>query len=248
MVLKSTVFSEWACNSRPGSIACDSCASLCRATPSPTPNISHRRPSLAPRSARSMSLCTHCRLVLRQAARHPHARPRAAAAAAALSTNASPDDLLSRPTWSVRSLRGPPTPSPEQQRHHAITPPQLHHLLRLAALPQPASAGEEAAMIATLQSQLQFVRAVQRVDTAGVEPLSAIRDETDAAVREGTVGLEDLRDALGREARVGHYKRPRRVREKVDAPAEEWDALSTASRKAGKYFVVESGSKENGAP
>ncbi|POR34144.1 Uncharacterized protein TPAR_05676 [Tolypocladium paradoxum] len=192
-----------------------------------------------------MSLCTHCRLALRQAARHPHARPRAAAS---LSTKASPHDMLSKPTWSVRSLRGPSTPSPEQQQQQLepITPPQLHHLLRLAALPQPASADEEADMIATLQSQLQFVRAVQRVDTAGVEPLSAIRDETDEAVRENTVGLDDLRHVLDKEARVGHYKRPRRVKEKVDAEAEEWDALSTASRKAGKYFVVESASKENG--
>ncbi|KND94200.1 hypothetical protein TOPH_01073 [Tolypocladium ophioglossoides CBS 100239] len=188
-----------------------------------------------------MSFCACCRMALRQAARHPHARPRAVAA---LSTKASPHDILSKPTWSVRSLRGPSTPSPEEQQ--PITPAQLHHLLRLAALPQPASADEEAAMIATLQNQLQFVRAVQRVDTAGVEPLSAVRDETDEAVRENTVGLEDLRGALDKEARVGHYKRPRRVKVKVDAEAEEWDALSTASRKAGKYFVVESGSKENG--
>ncbi|PNY28483.1 Uncharacterized protein TCAP_01574 [Tolypocladium capitatum] len=187
-----------------------------------------------------MSLCTYCRLAIRQAARHPQARP---CAAAALSTKASPHDMLSEPTWSVRSLRGPSTPSPEQQ---PITPPQLHHLLRLAALPQPASADEEAAMITTLQNQLQFVRAVQRVDTAGVEPLSAIRDETDEAVRANTVGLEDLREVLNREARVGHYKRPRRVKEKVEAEAEQWDALSTASRKAGKYFVVESRTKENG--
>lgn len=98
-------------------------------------------------------------------------------------------------------------------------------------------------MITTLQSQLRFVRAVQDVDTKGVEPLRAIRDETDDAVKENTVGLDDLRDALAKETLVGHYQRPRRVKEKVDSEAEKWDALGTASRKAGRYFVVQSGKK-----
>lgn len=98
-------------------------------------------------------------------------------------------------------------------------------------------------MIETLQSQLGFVRAVQSVDTTGVEPLRAIRDETDEAVRETTIGLEDLKEVLGREELVGHYQRPRRVKEKVESDAEKWDALGTASRRAGKYFVVESGKK-----
>lgn len=99
-------------------------------------------------------------------------------------------------------------------------------------------------MLDTLHSQLQFVRAVQRVNTDGVEPLRAIRDETADAVRENTIGLEQLKDVLAREALVGHYKRPKRVKEKVESEAEKWDALSTASRKAGKYFVVESGAKQ----
>lgn len=96
-------------------------------------------------------------------------------------------------------------------------------------------------MITTLQSQLQFVHTVQRVDTTGVEPLRAIRDETEVAARENSVGLEDLRDVLDREVLVGHYQRPRRVREVVEDEAENWDALSTARRTAGRYFVVKSG-------
>lgn len=95
-------------------------------------------------------------------------------------------------------------------------------------------------MIATLQSQLAFVRAVQRVDTKGVEPLSAIRDETEQAIRENTIGLEDLKEALAKEVHVGHYQRPQRVKEKLSPDEEKWDALATASRKAGKYFVVQS--------
>ena len=96
-------------------------------------------------------------------------------------------------------------------------------------------------MITTLQSQLQFVHAVQRVDTTGVEPLRAIRDETEAAGQENTIGLEDLKDVLEKEVLVGHYQRPRRVKEQVEDEAGNWDALSTARRTSGRYFVVQSG-------
>ena len=100
-------------------------------------------------------------------------------------------------------------------------------------------------MIATLQSQLQFVRAVQRVNTSGVEPLRAIRDETERAVKESTIGLQALRHVLDKEEKVGYYQRPRRVREKVSSEAEGWDVLKTASRRAGKFFVVQ-GKKQEG--
>lgn len=95
-------------------------------------------------------------------------------------------------------------------------------------------------MIATLQSQLQFVRAIQNVDTKDVEPLRAIRDETEDGMKEVTIGLDNLKEMLSAEERVGFYKRPRRVKGKIESDAEKWDALATASRKAGKYFVVQS--------
>lgn len=101
-------------------------------------------------------------------------------------------------------------------------------------------------MIAILKSQLHFVRAVQQVDTDGVEPLRAIRDETAAAAEENSVTLDDLRGVLAKEELVGYYRRPRRVKEPLVSDAENWDVLATASRKAGKYFVVQSGSKEGG--
>jgi hypothetical protein len=96
-------------------------------------------------------------------------------------------------------------------------------------------------MISTLQDQLHFVRAVQRVNTAGVEPLRAIQDETDDARREHTITLSDMKTLLDAEEHVGHYKRPKRVRQRIDdEQSEKWDALGTARRKAGKYFVVSS--------
>ena len=152
--------------------------------------------------------------------------------------------MLSQPSWSVRSLRDPSPPA-EPPSGTAITTAQLHHLLRLAALPLPQTAAEEASMIDTLESQLQFVRAVRRVDTDGVEPLRAIRDETPAALRESTVGLADMQALLARDELVGHYKRPRRARERVDEQAERWDVLGTASRRADRYFVVQ-GAKTGG--
>jgi Asp-tRNA(Asn)/Glu-tRNA(Gln) amidotransferase C subunit len=152
-----------------------------------------------------------------------------------MSSSTSIRDILSKPTWSVRSLL---TPSPESPAE-TITPSQLHHLLRLSALPLPRTKAEEESMISTLQSQLQFVRAVQRVETTGVEPLTAIRDETEQGLKEITVKLDDLRPALDKEKLVGYYQRPRRLREKLEPEEEKWDALATAPRRADRFFVVE---------
>ncbi|KAI9158458.1 Glutamyl-tRNA(Gln) amidotransferase subunit F [Paramyrothecium foliicola] len=188
--------------------------------------------------ASAMNVCHNCRQALRRIGqrRVPSLQQRQS------STGFSIQDILSKPTWSVRSLLAPDSEACSTEK---ITPTQLHHLLRLSALPLPKSKDEEDSMIATLQSQLQFVRAVQRVDTTGVEPLSAIRDETEHALRENTIGLEELKDALAKEVREGHYKRPRRVKEKLAPDEEKWDALATASRKAGRYFVVDSAKKQD---
>ncbi|RTE83412.1 hypothetical protein BHE90_002082 [Fusarium euwallaceae] len=189
-----------------------------------------------------MALCSSCRLALR---RTITTRSIKSTTTRTLTTNSSAKStavsILEKPTWSVRSLL---PSSPSSAPAETITPTQLHHLLRLSALPLPPTPADEAAMINTLQNQLQFVRAVQRVDTSGVEPLRAIRDETDAAHGEATIGLADLDKALSSEVLVGHYQRARRVRNKVESEAEKWDALSTASRTAGRYFVVESGKKD----
>jgi hypothetical protein len=98
-------------------------------------------------------------------------------------------------------------------------------------------------MIATLESQLHFVRAIQQVDTTGVEPLRSICDETAPGLEEATISMKSLKEALEKEETWGHCQRPRRRRDvPVDtAGAEDWDALATVSQKVGRYFVVKSG-------
>lgn len=153
--------------------------------------------------------------------------------------------LLSSPTWSVRSLLPSSSQAPEDAPC-PISAKTLHHLLRLSALPSPSSPEEEASMLETLASQLHFVRAIQSVDTTGVEALRAIRDETAAGMREQTIGLDALRGSLEKEDVVGRARRPRRRRElsedekEAARQVEKWDVLGGASIKAGRYFVVRS--------
>ncbi|KAF2198756.1 hypothetical protein GQ43DRAFT_144690 [Delitschia confertaspora ATCC 74209] len=147
--------------------------------------------------------------------------------------------LFSKPAWSVESLL-PPKTAPLSAPQ--ITSSQLHHLLRLSALPLPENSDEESRMLETLSAQLHFVGEIQQVDTTGVTPLPAIRDETVAAEESQVITLEGLRDALGQEEVVGkHYKRIKRKSGSVDAKdVDGWDVLGQAERKVGRYFVVES--------
>lgn len=97
-------------------------------------------------------------------------------------------------------------------------------------------------MLDTLSAQLHFVGEIQQVNTSGVSPLRALRDETAAAEQEHIISVESLKDALANEQVVGkHYKRIQRNTKPVEAKdAEDWDVLGSAERKVGKYFVVES--------
>jgi hypothetical protein len=101
-------------------------------------------------------------------------------------------------------------------------------------------------MLNTLAAQLNFVRQIQAVDTRGVEPLRAIRDETAEADTDREIGLES---ELEREEVVGkHFKRIRRRDEEDkrvrDRPSEEWRPLEAAKKRRGRYFVVNSGKGE----
>lgn len=99
-------------------------------------------------------------------------------------------------------------------------------------------------MLRDLKAQLHFVKAIQSVDTTGVEPLRAIRDETAEAEKENEINLETMKGALAQEETVGKYHRRIRRKHVVDEEskkAEDWDVLGQASKKVGKYFVVESG-------
>lgn len=104
-------------------------------------------------------------------------------------------------------------------------------------------------MLATLQAQLHFVRDVRSVDTAGVEPLRSIRDETSAGVAESAVTLDTLREALLRETAMGHRRRPRRVRGPGDGercPEEKLVEAATEGRREKRYFIVASGKAKRG--
>lgn len=153
------------------------------------------------------------------------------------------ESMLAKPTWSVRSLLPDENSTPSEP---SITPKKLRHLLRLSALPQPSSPEEEQSMLRTLESQIHFVKEMQQVDTTGVEPLRSIRDESVAATKETTIGLEQLRDALAKENVSGRQRRIQRTQgaknERPDGDAWDGNALGSASKTKGKYFVVDTGS------
>ncbi|RPA77347.1 hypothetical protein BJ508DRAFT_417085 [Ascobolus immersus RN42] len=81
------------------------------------------------------------------------------------------DTLLASPTWSIQSLL--PTSTPDASEP-SISTKTLHHLLRLSALPLPASKTEEESMLKTLHDQLHFVNSLQTVNTEGVEPVQGL--------------------------------------------------------------------------
>jgi len=99
-------------------------------------------------------------------------------------------------------------------------------------------------MLETLSSQLYFVREIQKVDTTGVAPLKALRDESLEAEKASEITLESLKEALEQEEVVGeHHKRIRRKSVQA-APTDNpkgWNPLEQAQRKVGKFFVVDSG-------
>lgn len=146
--------------------------------------------------------------------------------------------MLESPSWSTASLLGDRDTATEP----AITKKQLHHLLRLSALPLPKTNAEEAQMIKDLEAQLQFVQALQRLDTEGVEPLQCIRDETQQGERESMITVESLREEFDKEVVLG--KRGGIIKRKDLPPVEEddmgdWDPLAQAPKKVGRYFLVE---------
>lgn len=149
------------------------------------------------------------------------------------------EEALATPTWSVKSL----LPSAADVESGAeIDKAKLHHLLRLSALPSPANEEQESQMLKDLRAQLHFVKQIQEVDTQGVEPLKAIRDQSAMKVAEDTITLESMRDSLAREEVVGQYHR-RIQRKKEVKPetegSEDWDPLAHAKKTVGRFFVVD---------
>lgn len=151
------------------------------------------------------------------------------------------DELLSKPTWSISSLL--PKES-DSNSSGDVSSKQLRHLLKLSALPPPKNAEEEAKMLKTLSSQLHFVKEISKADTTGIEPLQSLRDETADGEQSAELGVEALREALdAEEVRGKFHRRIRRRRDDAQAPtdAEDWNVLGSASKRTGRYFVVEGG-------
>lgn len=151
------------------------------------------------------------------------------------------EKLLETPTWSVEALLPPAEGALDSP---SISSKQLHHLLRLSALPPPKSVKEEAGMLKSLSSHLHFVNNIRNVDTTDVQPLQSLRDETAAGNKDIEITTEDLKEAFAQEELKGKYYR--RVRRKQDVVpdmegSEAWDVLGSAEKKVGRYFVVEGG-------
>lgn len=164
------------------------------------------------------------------------------------SHDSDPAVLLSKPSWSIKTLM-PETPSSESTPTEAasdspVSREELRHLLRLCALPPPSSPEEETSMLQNLSAQIHFINQIREVDTTKVSPLRSIRDETDEAHAENTIDVLRLRESLDRDEFVGRNRRIRRKRDgKVTHPdGDSWteeDALLKAGGKMmGRYLVV----------
>ncbi|THY15804.1 hypothetical protein D6D00_09195 [Aureobasidium pullulans] len=139
--------------------------------------------------------------------------------------------LLATPTWSLDSLLPPSTPSTSTP---TISSKQLHHLLRLSALPPPEDAAEEAKMLSSLSSHLHFVNEIRKVHVSGLTPLQSLRDETAAGIEMQEIGMKDLEDAFKKEEVKGtYYTRIRRDQDRVEEgeSVKTWDVLGAARKK-----------------
>lgn len=148
------------------------------------------------------------------------------------------ENLVAQSAWSAASLL------PPKDQPHEVTSKQLHHLLRLSALPPPKDAAEEQEMLTTLSSQLHFVKVIQNTDTAGVAPLQSLRDETVEGRHVAELDMEALMPALeNEEVRGMHHKRIKRKQTDPRPWTGEnlWDPLGSAGKTVGKYFIVEGG-------
>ena len=143
--------------------------------------------------------------------------------------------MLLEPSWSVNSL----FTSHPSSADAPVSKKQLHHLLRLSALPLPADEAEEAKMLEDLGSQLHFVRAIQEVDTDGVEPLVSLRDETVEAAKESEVTVDTLKEDFAKETVTGTRGRITTSGRAEKEDAEDWDALACAPKTVGRYIALD---------
>ncbi|KIV97999.1 hypothetical protein PV10_01693 [Exophiala mesophila] len=177
--------------------------------------------------------------------------------------------LLAKPTWSVGSLLAPkgrgrdgsaavavagrsataaPTFANEKNNQVAdeadeeeeITPEKLRHLLKLSALPPPKDAAEEQDMLNTLRQQIHFVKEIQKVDTTGVEPLVAIRDETVDGIWNNTITEETLEPYFQMEEHVGENGTIRRRKEVVPNDVNKDDMVDDPAEPLTEHIMDDS--------
>ncbi|KAL8679494.1 MAG: hypothetical protein Q9186_004217 [Xanthomendoza sp. 1 TL-2023] len=154
------------------------------------------------------------------------------------STSAGPGDILpNHPTWSLQDLLETQHTESDPQ----VSEKELHHLLRLSALPLPKDGSDQQRMQKDLESQLKFVKAIQDVEIPdSVKPLQSIREETEEGMKEVEITVESLADDFAKEEVVGIRGR---IRRKDDAEAtqveeEKWHPLKLAPRTVGRYVAV----------
>ena len=143
--------------------------------------------------------------------------------------------MLDKASWSVSGLFASNT---RNETRSCVSKEQLNHLLRLSALPLPATPVEETKMLEDLESQLQFVRAIQGVNTDGVEPLVSIRDETSEAEEESEITFDTLKGHFAKEKRSGIRGRITRPGDAKKEDVEDWDALACAPKTMGRYIAL----------
>ena len=159
----------------------------------------------------------------------------------AFESTAELEAFVAQPSWSLGTF----LPSAKDDLS-TVTKTDLHHFLRLSALPLPVTHQEEKSMLRTLASQLHFVRELQGVSTADVVPMRSLNDETIAAQQESTYSLESLRAQFEKEEIMGkHYKRVRRI---ITAPQNirgehEWEVLDKTEKATGRYFTVDTSTR-----
>jgi Asp-tRNA(Asn)/Glu-tRNA(Gln) amidotransferase C subunit len=158
------------------------------------------------------------------------------------------NQLLQKPTWSVASLMPPlltqgrqrtgqekdKSAAPAADSSSIVGREKLHHLLRLSSLPPPRDAEEEGQMLQTLAQQIHFVREIQKVDTTGVEPLVAIRDETSEARQETMITKASLAEYIALEQRRGKNGTIRRKKDVEVKPAAT-DRTDRAQNNLGQW-------------
>ncbi|KAI5290985.1 TIM23 complex component [Ascosphaera aggregata] len=134
----------------------------------------------------------------------------------------------------------------DAQNGNIVSREKLHHLLRLSALPLPSSAAEEQKMLRHLESQIQFVKEMQGVDTSdpSITPLRTVRDETPSALKENAIGLRgEIAETLSREDYVGRARRIKKsqaIRNPLpDGKTWDGNALRYANKTAGRFFIVQ---------